>query len=119
MTLQGQVIPSISGVINALALSDRINTVRGVTPTLITNSAQYNSALTSILVLHAEAGGWRVRLGDHTTSGMPDNEMPLASISDGSGSLYIPAGETKVLSAPRYITVKGFSQDSCLTYYFL
>ena len=99
----------------ALQLAEDINHLYGVETTLI----ERPTGDFQILVLLSESGSWRVRLGDHTLSGMPGAADITADVSDGSGSLRIEASGSLVIPAPSAVTVKSYDAGAVLTYYFL
>ena len=98
----------------AVALSDSIKAVVGTTATALTRPSGAR-----MLVLQADVNGWRVRLGDFHTSGMPSVEFPAASVTDGSAGWYIAAGRTLTLPAAGVVTVKGYAGSSVLSYYWV
>ena len=102
-------------LIGALPLAGGVNAVVGVTPTLLTrpNTAKF-------LVLMTDRCGFRIRRGNFVSSGMPADEMPAASITDGTGGIYVREGGSVVLSAnvPLF-TAKGYTAGSVLSYFFI
>ena len=57
--------------------------------------------------------------GIHTIAGMPSAVQPTASLVDGSGAAYIPAGTRYVLPAPATMTFRGYDALSVLSYYWI
>jgi hypothetical protein len=109
---EGQRIIGVESA-GAVALGDLINHLVGVTATLFTRPAGK-----TMLVLSCEAGSFRVRLGDRHTSGLVST-APGASVTNGSGSLKLAAGDSLVLPAPAQISAIGASATDILTYYWL
>jgi hypothetical protein len=108
---QGQRIIDVESA-GAVALSDAINHLYGNTATLLSRPTG-----ASLLVLHCEAGAFRLQLGDkHATLA---GSAPSGSVTDGSGSEKIAAGERLTLPAPAQITACGGSGTDILTYYWL
>jgi len=112
----GQRIPSRKELGTA-ALSANINHVRGVTRAALgpPPTGKYT------LIITAEVGGWRMRLGDYSGEGqvVAEDEFPAASVSDGSGAYYLAEGKLLPLSAPTQITVQGYDEASVLTYFWI
>jgi hypothetical protein len=96
----------------AVALSNAINHLVGSTSTLLTRPAG-----ATMLVLGCEVGAFRLRVGDHddTLTGT----APNTSVTGGSGSWKLAAGDSLVIPAPANITACGGSASDILTYYWL
>lgn len=107
MNYHGQKRSTVEDV-GSIALPEEINHVVGTTATVLTkpNFARH-------LVLHAEAGDWRLKTGSFPSLG---STAPAASVTDGSGSLLLKEGDQLVIPAPDTFTVKGPSSGSILTY---
>lgn len=113
--LQGQVIPNPSLDVPVIVVGDEVNAHRGRTAKLLAKPSGKR-----LLVLMADNGNFRARLGDKTGAGeMPSTYIPESSVTDGSGGVFIPEGRTVTLHAPANITVKGYTDDAVLTYYYL
>jgi hypothetical protein len=100
--------------IGCLPVSDAINHVYGSTATLLEKPTGKHT-----LVLVADKGGFRLRVGDYVASGMPSTEYPAAGVTNGSGALYLGQGGVLVMPGPSDVTVKGYAADSVLTYYWI
>jgi hypothetical protein len=70
----------------------------------------------SMLVIMAEVGSWRLRLGDHVSS---PPAAPTGNVTNGSGSILLTEGKSLVMPAPRELTVKTAGASNILTYYYL
>jgi hypothetical protein len=70
------------------------------------------------LVLFAEKGDFRMRLGDKTGEGEISAADPTASVSDGSGSLPIKEGTSLVIPAPDAATVITADTANILSYFW-
>lgn len=113
MSLQGgrRISPEAAG---AVALSDTIKAVYGTTATVLTAPAgDYK-----MLVMMADVGDWRVRLGSVAGS-MPASADPGAAITDGTGGAKIGEGKSLVIPCNGSVTVKGYTATSVLTYWWL
>lgn len=109
-----RVIPIES--MGAVPLPDIIDHVVGTTATLVSKPAESGIAPFTGILLKAEKGNWRLRLGDRTSEGMPSVEYPAATQSDDQGAWLLAEGESIVLPAMSQLTVKGFAATSILTY---
>jgi len=98
----------------ALPVAGEVHHVVGSTATLLTRPAGM-----TMLVLAADKGNWRFRMGDRTSAGMPAAFQPAATVSDGSGAFGIREGARQVFTAAALSTVKGYNADDVLTYYWL
>lgn len=110
--LHGQRVISPEAM-QAIALGE-VNVVYGSTATLLTRPAGK-----TVLVLRADAGSFRLRLGDHVSTGMPTAFAPGAAISDGTGSWALAANAERIMPAPATMTVKGYAGTDALSYYWL
>jgi hypothetical protein len=90
-----------------------VHSVYGSTATLLTRPTGATT-----LVLMADKGAWRVRVGDHVVSGMPAAADPTASITDGTGAVKIKEGEYVSIPSPAEVTVKGYAGTDALTYFW-
>jgi hypothetical protein len=100
--------------VGAITLAEDVYTVYGSTATKLTRPAG-----TTMLVLHADKGGWRLRMGDRVSAGMPSAVDPGAAITDGTGAIKLKEGDRLVLTAPAEVTVKAYNATDALTYYWL
>ena len=96
-----------SGVV---PLPEEVSHVVGVTATVL-ESPPYSRHM----VLVAEAGDWRLKTGSHPSLAAT---TPMASITDGTGSLLLKEGDQLVIPAPAEITVVGPDSGSILTYFW-
>ncbi len=110
--LQGQRLSALHDD-DATVLSSEVNHVVGMVPTLLARPVGRRE-----LILTTDRGGWRLALGDRTAS-MPGDELPAASVTDGSGAAYLAAGKSMRLSGPAQVTVRAYASDSVLTYWWL
>ena len=113
--LLGQRIPTPEDI-GVLPLSDAIGHVVGTTETYLAKPAGKH-----VLCLFADKNGFRIRLGDFHSAGMPSTEFPVASVTvaTGTGAMYLAQGASMSLPGPNGITVKGYDPASVLTYYWL
>lgn len=116
MSLEGQ-RPLSPEAIGAVPVSDRISHVVGTTATLLTKPAG-----AQVLYLVAEKGVFRLRVGDQTSS-MPADPYPAATVTNGSGGFLLRSvgdqSQGIPMPAPNRVTVKGYSSDAVLSYYWL
>lgn len=116
MSLEGQrpMPPEATG---ASPVSDKIFHIVGTTATLLTKPLGAQT-----LYLTADKGIFRLRVGDHVAD-MPADPYPSASVTDGSGAFLLRAvgdyPQGMAIPAPNRVTVKGYSADSVLSYYWL
>lgn len=103
---------------SAMALSEYIFHHVGIAAKLISIPSEDDGGA-KLLVLRADKGNWRVRLGDRVATGMPTTENPSVSDVDGTGAWLLKEDETIVIAAPVDITVKGYVGDSVLSYFWL
>lgn len=99
----------------AIALASEIQAAVGTTHILALKPTTF---VPRFLVMAADKGNWRVRVGDWTGEGDPD-EFPASSITDGTSALLIAEGRSLVIPAPDAVTLKGYAADSVLTYYWV
>lgn len=101
--------------LGALPIASEINHVVG------TNAKKLSrpSPNARVLVLMADKGSWRLRLGDHVASGMPSAVDPTTEVTDGSGAYKVAEGTKHVLAAAGEVTVQGYAATDVLTYYWL
>ncbi|MEE8372511.1 MAG: hypothetical protein V3R87_02080 [Dehalococcoidia bacterium] len=99
----------------ALAISEEINHLKGDKVDVIINP----KGSVRLLYLECEEGEFRIRSGEILPINMPDNAIPEAEVTDGSGSLSLREGQSRVFPAPAMVTVRGLSNKSVLTYYFV
>jgi hypothetical protein len=102
------------GEAGVVALSDAINHLVGTATTVLARPGDK-----TFLVLIAETGNFRARLGSHTEPEMPATADIAMAVGDGTGALRLAAGNRTVLPAPKVITVKGYSASDVLTYYWV
>jgi hypothetical protein len=107
--------------IGAISIGD-INHVVGQTATALTRPSNESSSPFSetpkTLYMQVESGSFRVQIGDthETLTYAP----PVASVSDGSGSLLIfPGMVPPYYTAPSTVTVVGSSASDVLTYWWV
>lgn len=108
--LQGQKLQTLADM-GVVVVSDSVNHLVGTTVTKLTRTGQK-----AILVLHAERGSFRFKMGDHVAT--LTNAFPTGSITDGTGSNLLAEGDGIVLSAPEEITFVGSAANAVLTYYW-
>ncbi|CAO3460807.1 hypothetical protein [Azospirillum argentinense] len=113
MSLLGQPVPEPVEV-GSLPLSHAINHIVGAVTFLLERPAGAKH-----LVLAADRGGWRVRVGAFGADAMPATEYPAGVVNNGTGAYYLPAGSAVTIPAPGLVTVRGYAADSVLTYYWL
>ncbi len=105
--------------IGEIALSNGINHAFGVQAELLLTAP----AGARLLYLRSEIGAWRVQIGDRSIatgdSEVPSVASPVASVTDGSGSLPLLQGESIVIPSPTIVTVASFDAADVLTYYYL
>lgn len=99
--------------VGAISLSDAIFHLKGDVATVLVRPAN-----ASMLVLIAEVGDWRVKLGDKDDA-MPAAYAVAASVVDGTGAHGLPELESVVITAPHQVTVKGYTANDVLTYYWI
>ncbi len=100
---------------SALAISEEINHLKGEKVDVITNP----KGSVRLLYLECEEGDYRIRSGEVTSAGMPEDAIPDDEITDGTGSLSLREGQIRIFPAPAKVTVRGLSNKSVLTYYFV
>ena len=116
MSLEGQ-RPISPEALGAAPVADIINQLVGMTATLLTKPQGAQA-----LYLVAEKGIFRLRVGDHV-SDMPAAAYPATSVTNGSGGFLLRAvGDQQqpiAIPAPNKVTVKGYSDDATLSYYWM
>jgi hypothetical protein len=116
MSLEGQ-RPISPEALGAAPVADIINELVGTTATLLTKPQGAQA-----LYLVAEKGVFRLRVGDHVAD-MPAAAYPTTSVTDGSAGVLLRAvGDQQqhlAIPAPNKVTVKGYSADSSLMYYWM
>lgn len=113
--LKGQRVIDLESM-GAIALPSEINHVVGTTATLLAKPSETGKQLYRALVLKADKGNWRVRVGDFSASGMPSVDMPTTTQTDAAGAWVLLEGEPLVLPIGTQFTVKGYTATSVLTY---
>jgi hypothetical protein len=111
MSLKGQRVISTDDA-GAVALSDAISHLYGIKNVVLTKPSK-----AQFLVLEAEAGTWRLGLGDRSASGT--NDMPAAAVvgaDSATGAKRIVAGQQVVIPAPTSVTVRSYGATDALTY---
>ena len=109
---EGQTVLSVHDL-GLMAVSDRVYHAYGAVTQVLAKPADASS-----LVLIAEKGTWRTRVGFHAGA-MPASATVGAVVADGSGSILLAEGVMMALPAPANVTVRGYAADSVLTYYWL
>ncbi len=71
------------------------------------------------LYLECEAGEYRIRVGNISDGDMPDDAIPSSELTDGTGSLSMREGMVRAIPAPNDMTVRGLTNKSVLTYYWI
>jgi hypothetical protein len=99
--------------VGEVPLDAEVNHVVGTTATTLTRPAN-----AKFLVLAADKNAFRLRKG--AGASMPAQALPAASVTDGTGALYLPEGKTVTLPVfdTTAVTVKGYDAGSVLTYYW-
>lgn len=95
------------------AVSTEVNHLKGKKVDVLTNPG------TRMIYLECERGDYRIRSGDIADGDMPDDAIPRGDVSDGSGSLSLQDGQIRIIPAPEKLTVRGLSNRSVLTYYYV
>jgi hypothetical protein len=111
MSKQGQTILTATEL-GLLPISDEIQHLKGNTATKLTRPTGCTS-----LVVHAEVGVWRFKLGDH--EGSFSYATPSATVDDGTGSCKLDEDEKQAFQAPAEITFVGQDASAILTYYWI
>lgn len=110
--LEGQRVVGVEDL-GAIPVSNTVKALVGTTATVLTKPAG-----AKLLVLVADKGAWRFRIGSVAGS-MPAAVDPAASVTDGTAGVKILEGSKQVLSAPGTVTVKGYNATDVLTYYWV
>jgi len=105
-------LPSVP---DALAVSDEINHLKGKKRDLLTHPG----GPIRLLYLECEDGEYRMRIGNIPEVDMPDDAIPKNEVLDGTGSLSLQAGQIRTMPAPEELTVRGLSNKSVLTFYYI
>ena len=100
---------------SALAISEEIYHLKGKSTTVLINPG----GPVRTLYLECEDGEYRIRSGDIPASQMPDDAVPKNAVINGTGSLSLREGQVRTMPAPERITVRGLSNKSVLTYYYV
>ncbi len=99
----------------AVAVSEEINHLMGKKIDLLAKPG----GPIRLLYLECERGDYRIRVGNIPAVDMPENTPPTTEVSDGSGSLSLTEGQIRVMPAPDEVTVRGLSNQSTLTFYYV
>lgn len=100
---------------NAISIAENIFHLKGTQITVLENPG----GPIRLLYLECEAGEYRIRAGDIDAIDMPDDAVPKDEVTDGTGSLSLREGQTRIMPAPKELTVRGLSNKSVLTLYYV
>lgn len=103
----------IEEIYTAMPINPVINVVLGTDATLLEKPVG-----SRFLRMYANKGGFSVRIGDFSTSGMPAALIPASAVTDGSAGWVIPESGELVIPGATEVTVAGYAADSALTYYY-
>ena len=108
MTWKGQskISPEAQGL---KRLGNAINHLVGVTVSLLSVGGEES------LFMQVENGNFRIALGDKT--GSLTFTAPSGSVTDGSGSILLKAGDILEITKPTEITAAGDVAGAILTYW--
>ena len=98
-----------------VAVPEEVNHLLGKKVNVLVNPAGF----VRTLYLECEAGEYRIRIGNISSGDMPDDAIPKSEISNGTGSLSMRTGSVRSFPAPDEITVRGLTNKSLLTYYWV
>ncbi len=100
---------------NAIAIAENIFHLKGTQLTVL----DHPGGAVRLLYLECEEGEYRIRIGDIDDVDMPDDAIPKDEVSNGTGSLSLRAGQIRVMPAPDELTIRGLSNKSVLTLYYV
>ncbi len=99
----------------AVAVSEAINHRMGKKVDLLTKPG----GAIRLLYLECERGDYRIRVGNILDVDMPEDTPAADEVSDGSGSLSLTEGQVRIIPAPPEVTVRGLTNQSTLTFYYV
>ena len=99
---------------DAIAVSEDINHLTGK----VRNVLMHPGGAARLLYLECESGDYRIRVGDILEADMGAATPPPA-VSDGTGTLGLTEGQTRIIAAPQALTVLGLKNGSVLTFYYV
>lgn len=100
---------------DAVAVAENIFHLKGTQVAVL----QHPGGGVRLLYLECEDGDYRIRVGDISSANMPTDAIPKNEVTDGTGSLGLSAGQIRVMPAPQEVTVRGLSNKSVLTLYYV
>ncbi len=98
-----------------VSVPEEINHLRGQKVDVLNNP----QGPVRTLYLECEAGEYRIRVGDISAGDMPGDAIPPNEVNDGTGSLSMREGMVRAIPAPDDMTVRGLTNKSVLTYYWV
>ena len=100
---------------DAVAVAENIFHLKGVNLTVLVHPG----GAVRLLYLECEEGEYRLRVGNIADIDMPEDAIPKNEVTDGAGSLSLRAGQVRIMPAPEELTVRGLSNKSVLTLYYV
>lgn len=100
---------------DAIAIAENIFHLKGVNTTVL----EHPGGAVRLLYLECEEGEYRLRIGNIPVIDMPSDAIPKDEVTDGTGSLSLRAGQVRIMPAPEALTVRGLSNKSVLTIYYV
>ncbi len=100
---------------NAVSIAENIFHLKGTQVAVLVHPG----GSIRLLYLECEAGEYRIRIGDIEVIDMPSDAVPKDEVIDGTGSLGLKEGQIRVMPAPAELTVRGLSNKSVLTLYYV
>jgi len=100
---------------DAVAVAENIFHLKGTQLTVL----EHPGGSVRLLYLECEDGEYRLRVGDINDNDMPEDAIPKNEVTNGTGSLSLRAGQTRLMPAPEELTVRGLSNKSVLTLYYI
>ncbi len=100
---------------DAVAVAENIFHLKGTQLTVL----EHPGGGIRLLYLECEDGEFRLRVGDIADVNMPGDAVPKNEVTDGTGSLSLSAGQVRIMPAPEELTVRGLSNKSVLTLYYV
>lgn len=117
MSLAGQYILH-PDAIGAVPLSDKIFCIMGAdTPGTLTRPDDRDNY--QYLVLMADVGDWRIRLGASTLAFPTQLDPDVTDDADGTGGVKLTAGNSLVLPAGSAFNVGAYNPTDVLSYYWV
>ena len=98
-----------------VSVPEEINHLHGQKVDVLSNS----QGPVRTLYLECEAGEYRIRVGNIPSGDMPGDAVPSTEVTDGTGSLSMREGMVRAIPAPDDMTVRGLTNKSVLTYYWI